>query len=614
MQFRNTLIMAVVLIFVGGFVYFYEIQGRAEREEAERQEELLMHFDSDQVTGVELTTATGTVRATKTDGEWGIVAPVTIAADGTAIDSLVDRLESGKHERLISEAADDLGPYGLLEPVARVTLELPDGKQATLAVGNDTPVGANVYVTAGDDGAVHSAMGSIRDALDKSLFDLRNKSVLVFDENAVRSIDLSRGAFRAALEATPTGDDGGLQWNATAPFNGTADGDTIDDLLSALHTAEATAFVTDAAPSPEQLAEYGLAEPTATVTLRTEDDASHGLALGGAAPDDGSFYAMRTGGTSVFVVEGDLLDDLPANTDGLRNKQVVALPRERVRTLAVQQAGSPPIRIERADADWRITEPRQMDADSSVVSRLLGTLEDLRAEGFATASAGATVNETTVTVGLSAGGDEDGAVVETIEIRTGGTRSIVPLSEAGDEDVEEVEAAYVSTSLDDTVYLVPTDDTSDLNVDLFELRVKTLIQFTQADLDEIRIETPDRSYALSKSGNNWSLADGGVLETSDVSDLLWDLNYLRMEGVATEWSGPAPDLTPYGLASPRYRLRASIEGASVANIELGGESASSEPDASSRAYAIIEGHSAVYEIAASLGDAIDTLVEKLQDS
>ena len=60
MQIRNTLIMAVVLIFVGGFVYFYEVRGRAEREEAERQEELLVHFDSEQVTALELTTTSGT--------------------------------------------------------------------------------------------------------------------------------------------------------------------------------------------------------------------------------------------------------------------------------------------------------------------------------------------------------------------------------------------------------------------------------------------------------------------------------------------------------------------------------------------------------------------------
>ena len=170
------------------------------------------------------------------------------------------------------------------------------------------------------------------------------------------------------------------------------------------------------------------------------------------------------------------------------------------------------------------------------------------------------------------------------------------------------------TSLADTVYLVPTDDTSNLNVDLFELRVKTLVEFTQADLDEIHIETTSGSHALSKTGDDWSLADGGSIEASDVSDLLWDLNYLRMEGVTTEWSDAAPDLAPYGLASPRYQLQASIDGAVVADLRFGSESSSSEPDASSRAYAIIAGHNAVYEIAASLGDALDTLVEKLQDS
>jgi len=614
MQIRNTLIMAAVLILVGGFVYFYEVRGRAEREETERQEELLLHFDAEQVTAIELTTAAGTLRATKADGEWGITAPVTTTADGTAIDSLVDRLEGGKRERLIVDSADDLAPFGLAEPVARVTLELSDGESATLAVGNDTPVGANVYVTAGDSGTVHSAIAGMKTVLDRSLFDLRNKSVLVFDEGAVRGVVLSRGTFSATLEAAPGSGAGELQWSATTPFDGRADGDTVDDLLSALHTAEATAFVADTEPSAEQLAQYGLAEPTATISLRTEDDASHGLVIANALPDDEGFYAMRAGGTSIFVVEAELLSELPTSTDRLRNKQVVALARERVRTLAVQQAGGQPIRLERIGADWSITEPRPLEADSSVVSRLLSALEDLRAEGFAATSASAGANETTVTVGLSAVDDDGGVASETIEIRTGGSRSIVPLSAAGDEDVEEIEAAYVSTSLDDTVYLVPTDDTSGLNVDLFELRVKTLVEFTQADLDEIRIETPDQTYALSKNDEDWSLAGGGAIAASDVSDLLWDLNYLRMEGVTTEWSGAAPDLAPYGLASPRFRVQASIEGTAVADIGMGGEIPNAELEASSRAYAIVDGHSAVYEIAASLSDALDTLVEKLQDS
>ncbi len=614
MQIRNTLIMAVVLILVGGFVYFYEVQGRAEREETERQEELLLHFDSDQVTAIEVTTAAGTVRATKTDGDWGIVAPVTIGADGAAIDSLVDRMERGKHERLISEAATDLAPYGLAEPVARVTLELSDGGRAALAVGNDTPVGYNVYVTVGDDGDVHSAMRGIKDALDKSLFDLRDKSVLVFDEDEVRHIELSRGTFRVELDAKSENDGDEAQWMATTPFEGRADGDMIDDLLSTLYTAEATSFLIDAEPTPAQLDEYGLVEPTATITLRTEDDASHGLIIGSAAPDEDGFYAMRAGGTSVFVVESDLLDDVPTTVDGLRNKQVIVLARARVRTLTVQRVSAAPIRLERDGTDWKITEPRQLEADSSVVSRLLSALEDLRAEGFAASSASANASETIVTVGLVADGDDDGVVSETIEVRTGGSRSIVPLSEADDEDAEELEVAYVSTSLDDTVYLVPTEDTSDLDLDLFDLRVKTLIEFTQANLDEIRIETAGQSYTLTKAGGDWSLTAGGSIETSDVSDLLWDLNYLRMEGVTTEWSGTAPDLASYGLASPRYRLQASIDGASVANIELGSEIPSAEPDASSRAYAIVEGHSAVYEIAASLADALDTLVEKLEGS
>ena len=110
---RNTGLLLVATLLLGGFVYFYEIRGRAEREEEERQAELLVHFETEQVTGLEVETDEGTVRATRSDGEWSIVAPLAVPADGSAIDALVDRLQGATHERMVVEAAEDMAHTGL---------------------------------------------------------------------------------------------------------------------------------------------------------------------------------------------------------------------------------------------------------------------------------------------------------------------------------------------------------------------------------------------------------------------------------------------------------------------------------------------------------------------
>jgi len=602
MQTRNTLLMAVVLVALSAFVYFYEIRGREEREEAAEQESLLLHFESEDVTGLSITTDEGTVSATKSDGTWRITAPVETAADSIAIQTIVDNVSKAGHQRLVLEAADDLDPFGLSEPVATLVLERADGDPLRLALGKNTPVGANVYATVGHENNVYSVMSALRNDVAKTLFDLRDRSVLSFNTGSIDRIEFQRDG----MDATLRRDDGG-GWTAETPFAGSADSETIDDLLVALGSAEAAAFVTDAAPDEATLAEYGLDAPDTTATLHSSDDGRHGLIVGNAATEPDGFYAMVEGGTSIFVVATGLLDNFPEDAVALRDKQVLRLSRQRLAEITIERSGNPTLQLVRQGTEWSIRQPRQLDADVAALSGILSALTDLRAEGFEPAGDGSTA---TIRIGLRAPGTDVDAVEETLEIAVGRQTTVVPFDLRDDENAEAVDVFPVTAAGSDTAFLVPVEDLEDLLVDLFAVRAKTLVEFSPDDLQILEVSGPSgTTYTLSRTGDEWA-ADAGELGETAVADLLWDLNYLTMENVAQEWDGAAPDLSAYGLATPRYRIVARDANGVIADVRVGAE-IPTDGEAAMRVYAMIGTRPAVFEITAALADLLANLVDSL---
>lgn len=602
MQTRNTLVMAIVLVSISAFVYFYEIRGRADREEAEEQASLLLHFESEDVTGLSITTDDGTVSATKTDGTWRITEPVATSADSTAIQTIVDNVSKASHQRLVVEAADDLEPFGLTEPVATLVLELTSGEPLRLALGKNTPVGASVYATVGDENNVYSVMTALRFDVNKTLFDLRDRAILSFDSGSIDRIEFQRDGMDATVRREGDG------WTAEAPFTGSADAETIDDLLFALGSAEAEAFVTDTAPDDTTLTEYGLDMPEATATLHGSDDARYSLIVGKAATDPDGFYAMVEGGSSIFVIEADLLDDFPADAVALRDKQVLRLSRQRLADITIERTGSPALQLVRRGTEWSISQPRQLDADVSALSSILNALTNLRAEGFEPAGDGSTA---TIRIGLRNPDTDADAVEETLEIAIGGQTTVVPFDQRGDEEAEAIEVFPVTPAGSDTAFLVPAIDIEDLLVDLFTIRAKTLVEFSPDDLQTLEVSGESgTTYTLSRGGDEWT-ADVGELSETAVADLLWDLNYLTMESVAEEWDGAAPDLSAYGLATPHYRIVGRGADGVITDVRIGAE-LPTDGEASARVYAMVGTRPAVFEITAALADLLADLLDSLE--
>ncbi|MCH7825982.1 MAG: DUF4340 domain-containing protein, partial [Acidobacteria bacterium] len=387
MRTKNTSIMAVAAAILVAAVYFLEIRGGEERAETERVADRLLRFETADVTGLNIETADTNIALQRVDDAWRITAPYDLVADDSAVNRIINRLQAANHDRLIDEAPDDLARFGLADPEVEVTVELDDGSSYSLALGNGTPVGFNVFVRPGDGDTVYTTAAGLKDAVNKTLFDLRNRSILTFDEPDVARLDLTTADLDASMQRQPALGDGIARWKLTEPIEARADADTIADYLRRLRNDRALAYPSED-PDDEDLATYGLDDPRLTVRVWIGDDSAITLEIGDESEEPDGYYARRLGSDAVFVAPTRLVEEAPDSVTALRNRTVVEFARDRVDGIEID-AGDDVIRLEKDGIDWRLVSPRALDGDAGTVSSLLTATLNMKAAEFASGTADA---------------------------------------------------------------------------------------------------------------------------------------------------------------------------------------------------------------------------------
>ena len=97
-------------------------------------------------------------------------------AEASSITSALSALEI---ERVVDENPTDVKDYGLETPRIEIDFKADDGKASgRLLVGAKTPTGGNMYARRNDEKRVFLVAENQNASLNKSTFDLRDKSVL----------------------------------------------------------------------------------------------------------------------------------------------------------------------------------------------------------------------------------------------------------------------------------------------------------------------------------------------------------------------------------------------------------------------------------------------------
>ncbi len=385
---QSTLILLVLALAVGGYLYFVESKRDVTDENAKAK--VFTAADSTKINQLEIKSSTGEVTGFRkgTDGAWTIVKPVEAPADRNSVSDIVTNLANLEEDREVDPNAADLKVFGLAEPRLEVTFHSEGEKEPKrILFGDKTPAGTGMYARLPEGNRVFLVGTALDTSLDKSAFDFRDKKAFTFDETTVSSLELASGAQTIRLEKA------GEDWKLVKPIQAPADFVSVNGIIGQLQSAQMTALK----ERPEELKDvkqYGLDRPQVVAPIGT-GASSVTIEIGGEA-EAGSVWARDAARPLIFSINTNVADELNKKVDDLRRKEVFDFRPFNATRFEITR-GSTTRAFERVKGTgenavdtWKQVAPSEKTVDSSNFEGALLDFSNLRAESFVDRAGAAT--------------------------------------------------------------------------------------------------------------------------------------------------------------------------------------------------------------------------------
>ena len=534
MRWKTSAALAVLLIGLGGFFYFYEVRGAADRERAESRKGRVFTVEAADVTTLELKRPDETVTLKRDGDVWRLTSPITARGNRGTVDETLTTVLTAKVDREIEAKPGSLTDFGLEKPAAQVLLTLKDGKQLGLDLGAKSPTGVWVYAREQGKPAVFVLGDSVLRDATRPVVDFRDRTILAFERRDVTGVDIATDAETIAIE--PVAD----KWRITRPVTLPADTAEMNDLLEKLAAAKVKEFVAEAPRSKES---YGLERPVklSVHTGKDKDRATRTLLVGRVDAEKKGLFAMREGESSVLLLPEEIGKLVPRNVAAIRNKQLVEFDREKVSRVEVDSPKGA-VTLVRDKDRWTISAPQALPADQVESGALLARLRELRAQAFLSDDAAGIaryVPKASVKISISEqGGPPITVLLAPSPERRGGQPS-----------------AYAAVADKGPVVLVEAKALEDLSRSVNELREHTLFSGVEPkDVKRLRVRAGGQTAVLERSGDaDWKLlepAKGGA-KAARVDDVLYAVRALRWKDIV---SPGGEEAAKYGLDAPSMEV------------------------------------------------------------
>ena len=389
---RSTGVLLVVFLGLATYIRFVDsgppgsdadVREKVFALEADAIVEIRMRADSGETTTLE-----------KADGAWQIVEPLSADADESEASAITSSLASLEIQRVVEEEPGDLEPFGLAEPRIDVAFKLDEATDLrNLQIGNTAPTGNTLYASVEGETRVILISGFLDRTFNRTTFDLRDKTIMKFDRDAVDAVVVA-GAARAVRLAK-----GESEWTMTAPWQTRGDYGMVEGLIGRLRTAQMRSIETEEA---SDLSAFGLDRPEITITIAA-GSAQAILSIGEESPA-GTFYARDVSRSLVFTVDSALVTELRKAAVEYRQKNLFASRPFNSTRLDVTRDGQT-VAFQKIDATddgeeetWRQVAPAERDVDRTKMDDLLTRLSNLRAQSFLESRADTGLDSPTLTV------------------------------------------------------------------------------------------------------------------------------------------------------------------------------------------------------------------------
>ncbi|MCX6339167.1 MAG: DUF4340 domain-containing protein [Candidatus Aureabacteria bacterium] len=549
MKFRTTLILLIVALGIGSYIWFFEKKTMSTNEQEEKGK-LVFHVKADDIDRIELVKGKENVVCVKDKaGDWQIEQPLKYKADKSPLSSIVSRLESLNSVRIIPRAELDekkIEEFGLTKP--RLTVRFTaSGTKDGLSIGSDTPIGNNVYAKSMGGNDILVVDKNIRQVIDKGVKDLRDRGVLDFEIGDLGKVQIISGDQRVELVQ-----ESGV-WRLTSPVQGLADPDKVSGMLRKIKHAQVRDFTSD---SPKDLAVYGLDKPRGEITLWDAKGQSSKTLLLGKEAEKNVIYATRAGTDAVVTVGDDVLKDLTRSPHELRDLKVTHLAQGGIEEIQIR-SGDKKLVLAKAGEKWKIKEPEKKEAEGAQVQDLLRMLTELKVAEFVADKP----------VDYERYGKKE--AMEIVLKPRGGEAETILVGKKFDGGKK----AYLKRARSEEICAVSADFLQRCSLDPLHYMKRQVMDFNSSDVKKFTITKSQKPRVVCEKsqGNEWQMVEPEKrrANASQINTILSNLSKL----CAREFVEQSPnDLKKYGLDKPSYEVSLDLEkGSSPPSLRIGGK-------------------------------------------
>ncbi len=240
----------------------------------------------------------------------------------------------------------------------------------------------------------------------------------------------------------------------------------------------------------------------------------------------------------------------PRHEQAAEEKKLVSFKPDAVNEITLTYPDKQ-IVLKKTGAGWRISKPIDVDADQTAVSNLLRAAAD--AEVKRTLEGGNT--------SLEAYGLDKPDVIVSIAMADGTKLPSIRIGKTAPVGF----SAYAQLEGTSDVKLVPSVFQTGMKREVKELRNKTILDFQDADVQQVEIITPQSTIHLVRQADGWALEQplNAKADATEVTSFLSALRGARAEEFVDQPSA----LADYGLDAPREKV-AVLTGKELARKEL----------------------------------------------
>lgn len=580
MKFKGALGMTLALTAIGSYYFLVDIPAENKKKEAKERSEKIVLFDEKNLTSLTLSTSESKTILKKDGDHWNVVEPVKTKSDEDEVENLLNTLKTAKHSRVVDESPKDLSPYGLKNPKLTLTLGLKEKDNTSILVGDNSPIGSSLYIKLNDKPTVLLSSVTRKD-LTKSLYDLRDKSILGFSTGSISKINIERENIKIEFEKKEN------NWIVkSGELNSKAENAEVSNLLSSIGVGKIKSFEEE---DPKDLTQYSLDKPEIKITLNEKDNPKSHILLVGSKKAN-THYAKTESKKNVFTLETALVNKFPKDPLDFLSKKLFNFAKEDVTGLEIKNKTETIKAVNKGekDSDWKLEEPIETKTDTATINSLLFDLSTAQVAEYVIGQA-----ENLETYGLDS---PQKSFMISLKEKDKQTLFI-------GKETSATGTVFAMRSGESSIFTIKKESLDKIFRTLHELRNKSLVSLKMDEATKIELKYTDKTFEMVVSGNDWLLTKPEKMDNMKsfkARDVLWTLN--NLEFVEIIEATLSEETT--GLNKPQLEITVwTKEKKQLAHLKVG------KKTKNSLYYAQAEGKPSVYKIKERFLDEIPNTLE-----